>query len=138
MGMAKHFTELDCRKLADELRVNVVRIANRPVIRRDRDYREDMLDAAASAPNNIAEGFGRRTHADFAHFLDNARGSLQERQSQFKDGCDRVGAPSHLRTLSEARLHLAKRIRADKPRLDIHRHTLQPIQHHLHRRPHDA
>ena len=48
-----------------------------------------MLDAAASAPNNIAEGFGRRTHADFAHFLDNARGSLQELQSQFKDGFDR-------------------------------------------------
>ena len=34
--------------------------------------------AASSIPSNIAEGKGRGTAKDFAHFLHNARGSLYE------------------------------------------------------------
>jgi len=34
--------------------------------------------AAYSVPLNIVEGAGRRTEKDFAHFLDNALGSVQE------------------------------------------------------------
>ena len=34
--------------------------------------------AALSVPLNIAEGCGRYTDKDFAHFLDNALGSLNE------------------------------------------------------------
>jgi four helix bundle protein len=37
-----------------------------------------MRRAATSAPTNIAEGCGRRTQADFAHYLQQAFGSLQE------------------------------------------------------------
>jgi four helix bundle protein len=89
MAGARHFKELDCWQLAFKLKLEVYRVSLRPAIKRDRDYFEDLRDAAASAPRNIAEGFGRRTHADFARFLDVARGSLMECQNHFEDGVNR-------------------------------------------------
>jgi four helix bundle protein len=37
----------------------------------------------------MAEGFGRRTHREFALFLDIARGSLMECQNHLQDAFDR-------------------------------------------------
>ena len=37
---------------------------------------------------NVAEGFGRKTSKDFAHFLDQARGSALEVQSLLYVACD--------------------------------------------------
>jgi len=37
-----------------------------------------LLDASVSVPSNIAEGHGRGTAKDFAHFLDFSMGSLRE------------------------------------------------------------
>jgi four helix bundle protein len=80
IGMAgvRRFEELDCWQLANELKLGIYDVLNRPHIKIDRDFCEDFRDAAKSAPSNIAEGFGRRTDPDFAHFLDIARGSLNE------------------------------------------------------------
>jgi four helix bundle protein len=89
MPGARHFTELDCWKLADELKLALYRFSNRSDVKHDLRYREQLRDAAASGPRNISEGFGRHTDDDFARFLDIARGSLMECQNHLKDGVDR-------------------------------------------------
>jgi four helix bundle protein len=38
--------------------------------------------SVVSVPSNIAEGYGRRTTADFIHFLSISRGSLNEVETQ--------------------------------------------------------
>ena len=43
---------------------------------------DQLRRAVISIPSNIAEGFGRDTHKDFAHFLVQARGSLHEVETQ--------------------------------------------------------
>jgi four helix bundle protein len=65
---------LDCWKLANELKLGIYDLLERPHVRIDREFCEDVRDAAKSGRANIAEGFGRRTDADFAHFLDIALG----------------------------------------------------------------
>jgi four helix bundle protein len=43
-----------------------------------------IRSSASSISANIAEGSGRRTTADFLHFLDVANGSLRELESHFE------------------------------------------------------
>ena len=81
MSGARHFRELVCWQLANELKLGIYRLAEQPPVKRDFKFYDQIRDAAASAPRNIAEGFGRRSHADFARFLDVARGSLAESQN---------------------------------------------------------
>jgi four helix bundle protein len=78
---AERFEDLevwqDARKL---VRLIYTVTKTRPLLQ-DRVLREQMQRAAISVMANIAEGFGRRTHKEFAHFLNNARGSVAELQS---------------------------------------------------------
>ena len=85
----RHFRELVCWQLACDLKVAIYRFVERPEVRRDFRFYSQVRDAAASPPRNIAEGFGRRTHADFARFLDIARASLSECQNHLQDAVDR-------------------------------------------------
>ncbi len=50
-------------------------------ISKDYGLRDQICRAAVSSMSNIAEGFGRNTNKDFAHFLDIARASAMETQS---------------------------------------------------------
>jgi four helix bundle protein len=44
----------------------------------ERRFRAQWTDAAGSVCRNVAEGFGRRSHRDFARYLDQAISSLKE------------------------------------------------------------
>ena len=124
MAGARHFRELTCWQLANELKLAVYRVADSPAVRADPGFREQLVNAAASAPRNIAEGFGRRTHPDFARFLDVARGSLMECQNHLQDAVDRryltPGDCSTLESLAQrtcgAVARLQKYLRGPHPR----------------------
>jgi four helix bundle protein len=86
---ARHFTELECWQLATELKRAIYRYSERREVKRDSKYYDQIRDAASGAPRTIAEGFARRTHPDFARFLDMARASLTECHNHLIDGVDR-------------------------------------------------
>ena len=87
---ARSFTELDCWRLANELKLGVYRMLTGSIdAARDFEFRDQIRNAAASAPRNIAEGFGRFVPRDFCQYLRVANGSLMETSNHLQDGVDR-------------------------------------------------
>ena len=72
------FEDLVAWKLALELQTMVDRLCERPPIASDLKFHGQLSDAAASGPRNIAEGFGRYYHPEFARFARIAKSSEQE------------------------------------------------------------
>jgi four helix bundle protein len=87
--MARDFTELVAWQLARELKLLAYELVKRPTVARDWKFVEQLSDSAASAPRNIAEGFGRFNRREFAHFLKIAIASEQEVRNHFIDAYDR-------------------------------------------------
>ena len=87
MGV-RHFSELTCWKLARSLQREVFRITSKPIFRHNRDLRDQLRDAAASARRTIAEGFGRRTHRDIANFFATSLTSLNEVEDELGEALD--------------------------------------------------
>jgi four helix bundle protein len=86
---ARHHSELVAWQLASSLRDQVLEILAMPAAERHRRFSEELGDAASSIPRNIAEGFARYTHPDFARFLDFALGSLGEAQTLLNEAIGR-------------------------------------------------
>lgn len=72
---------------------------------RDFGLRDRMRRAAVSIMSNIAEGFGRKTPADFHRFLVIAFGSCQELRSQLYAALDAqyVSDPDFQRLMTQCR-----------------------------------
>jgi four helix bundle protein len=72
------FEDLGAWKLAVELEGFADRVCSKPDVKRDFKFRDQLADAAASGPRNIAEGFGRFHHPEFSRFARIAKASEQE------------------------------------------------------------
>ena len=97
--MARHFTELVCWQLARSLKKEVTKILKKPMFDRNLRSRENLSDAASSERRNIAEGFGRRDHKEFARFLNISLSSLKEVEDGSIECVDNATvATSRLRT----------------------------------------
>ena len=89
----RDFRDLVCWQLSYELKCEVFAFTATGPASRDFKYRDQIRDASASAPRNIAEGFGRFRPRDFARYLEYARASLEETKNHLIDGRDRGYLP---------------------------------------------
>ena len=95
-------------KLADAVRRSVMELCARPEIKRDFAFCDQSARAARSACRNIAEGFARYGHPEFARFVSIARGSLGE----LHDSLDEARLKGYI--TAPAHAGLARAIRAAK------------------------
>jgi four helix bundle protein len=77
----RRFTEIEAWRLSIKLHLEFSAILDRPPASLDRRFCEDARDALASPARNIAEGFGRYGHREFANFVNIARASQLETQT---------------------------------------------------------
>jgi len=88
-GSVKRYQDLIVWQVADELRVEVYRLVANGPASLDWKFRDQIRDAAASVPANIAEGYRRFSSKDFARFVQVAYASAGETQNWIDDGAAR-------------------------------------------------
>ena len=85
---AKHFKELVAWQCADALRAEVIAVCRRTA-GMDHRFASQWTGASGSVCSNLAEGFGRYTHRDFARFVRQAKASLFEAENQTREARQR-------------------------------------------------
>jgi len=85
----RDFRDLACWQLAYALKTEVFAFTSTLPASRDFKFCDQIRDASASGPRNIAEGFGRFAPREFAQFLGYARASIVETQNHLIDARDR-------------------------------------------------
>ncbi len=88
MAGLKDFRELGAWQRSREVKLLAYELLNRPGASTDFKFRDQLRDAARSAPRNIAEGFARYRHKEFAQFVRIAKGSIGEVLEHFIDAVD--------------------------------------------------
>ena len=81
---AKSFRELEVWRESMDLVVLVYGLLDKLPNHERYALCDQLRRAVISIPSNIAEGFGRDSHKEFAHFLSIARGSLYEVDTQLE------------------------------------------------------
>jgi four helix bundle protein len=89
MAGVTRFEDLDCWKLANELKVGVCALVNDSPARHDFDFRDQLRRSASSGPANIAEAFGYYRHPEGARHARIAKASLTETDNHLLDGVAR-------------------------------------------------
>jgi four helix bundle protein len=87
-GVQSH-EDLVVWQLATELKRGVYALICSGPLARDRELSDQLRRASASAPRNIAEGFGRYLPGPFVQSLRIANGERREIQDAPSDACDR-------------------------------------------------
>src|SRR5438876_12017872 len=118
--MVRDFRALVCWQLSHELKCQVFDFTSSGQASRDFRHRDQIRDSSASAPSNIAEGFGRFRPGEFAQYLSWARASLMETQNHLIDSHDRGYLPdalfSRLSHLAAAALRTTTNLMRSKQR----------------------
>ena len=79
----RHHSDLVCWQLAAAFRKEVYAETAQDKWKRDWKLRDDLRRASRSVAANVAEGFWRYHHGDFARFLNISLGSLGESEDHF-------------------------------------------------------
>jgi four helix bundle protein len=85
MAGFKSFREFAAWQLAFQLRRAVIPLCVRIRDEKDFEFLRQLREAARSGPRNIAEGFGRFKHKDFAKFVRIAKASELELLNHFEE-----------------------------------------------------
>jgi four helix bundle protein len=88
MSGFRDFRDIVAWQLAHELKLRVDLFLLSPDFRRHYKFSDQLSDAVRSAPRNIAEGFARFRHKEFAQFVRVAKGSEAEVLNHLIDACD--------------------------------------------------
>jgi four helix bundle protein len=88
MPGVRRFEDLIAWQISVELRDEVYKLTASGPSSDDYKFRQQIRDAASSAPRNLAEGFERFNPREFARFANIAKGSLAETQNHLKHGLD--------------------------------------------------
>lgn len=81
MASFKRFEDIQAWQKARVISKQIYLISADGTFSRDFDLRSQIRRSAVSIMSNIAEGQGRRTDKDFAHFLNISLGSIKETKS---------------------------------------------------------
>jgi four helix bundle protein len=84
----KDFRDIVAWQRARELKLRVDKLVQRPAVKTRFRFRDQLEDAARSAPSNIAEGFGRFGNKEFARFARIAKASELEVLNHLIDAHD--------------------------------------------------
>jgi four helix bundle protein len=84
----RDFRDIAAWQRSREVKQLAYELLKRPDAARDFKFRDQLLDASRSAPRNIAEGFARYKHKEFAQFVRIAKGSIAEVMDAFIDAVD--------------------------------------------------
>jgi four helix bundle protein len=87
--VVRRYQDLVAWQLANELKLKVYALVDQTTARDDRKFCDQIKDAAASAPRNLAEGFAYYLHPDFARYTRTAKASLVETHNHLGDGVER-------------------------------------------------
>ena len=82
--MKNSYRQLFVWEASVQVAVRMIALADRLAARRRYAIADQLVRAACSVPNNIAEGQGRSTTKDRRRFLVQARGSLYELETQLE------------------------------------------------------
>ena len=88
MAGFRDFREIVAWQRSREVRTLAYKLLKGPDASKDFKFRDQLRDASRSAPRNIAEGFARYKHKEFAQFVRIAKGSMGEVLDAFIDAVD--------------------------------------------------